>query len=227
MHITQSKKLVSIDGILHGFTNRNIGTNSSEIEELFNISKVAQLKQIHSGDVIIVDDIESHDDSLKGDALVTTLKGVGIGIRTADCVPILITDYNHSVVAAVHAGWRGTYSEITLNTVKVIESEFGISPNNLTAVIGPSIKDCCYEVGEDLASLFIEKFENTDQYLSEATESKYFLDLSAANKLALQRAGVADIEILDICTKCNDSFYSYRREGKGVSTQLSFIALNE
>ncbi|MCZ6638482.1 MAG: polyphenol oxidase family protein, partial [Candidatus Dadabacteria bacterium] len=100
-------------------------------------------------------------------------------------------------------------------------------PSKLTAVIGPSIKKCCYEIGEDVASLFEERFQNFDQYLFKSRESKYFLDLSLANKLGLQKAGVPDIDVIDICTKCNDNFYSYRREGKGVNTQLSFIALKQ
>lgn len=227
MSFVRSEKLASFDGIVHGFADRNIGANSSAIEKQFNLSKVAQLKQVHSGDLTIVEDIDKHNNVTEGDALITNLAGVGIGIRTADCVPILIVDKEKSVIAAVHAGWRGTWSEIVVNTVNKIESEFGISSTNLTAVIGPSIKNCCYEVGEDVASLFNVRFNNTEYYLSKRAESKYLLDLSIANKLSLQKAGVVDIEILDVCTKCDDSFYSYRREGKGVSTQLSFIAINK
>lgn len=225
MSFVQSDKLASFDGMVHGFADRTVGIDRNEIDKHFNLPIIAQLKQVHSGDVVIVENIENHDDLTEGDALITNLKGIAIGVRTADCVPILIVDKGGSVIAAVHAGWRGTWSEIVVNTVNKIESEFGISSINLTAVIGPSIKSCCYEVGENVAALFSDRFENTNQYLSKTTESKYLLDLSIANKLSLQKAGVVDIEILDICTKCNDSFYSYRREGKGVSTQLSFIAL--
>jgi YfiH family protein len=225
MNFAQSEKFSSINGVVHGFANRNVGTDVSGIKEQFDLSKVAQLKQIHSGDVIVVSDIENHRDTTEGDALVTNLRGVGIGVRTADCVPILLTDRNKSVIAAVHAGWRGTYLEVALNTVKLIESEFGIAPEEMIAVIGPSIKSCCYEIGADVADRFSEKFQNTDLYMSEIASSKYLLDLSKANKLMLQSVGVEEIEILDICTKCENNFYSYRREGKGVSTQLSFIAL--
>ncbi|MFA9407777.1 MAG: peptidoglycan editing factor PgeF [Candidatus Dadabacteria bacterium] len=227
MSFVQSERLASFDGVVHGFADRTVGTESKEIEKYYKLPKIAQLKQIHSTDVVIVEDIENHDNLTQGDALITNLKGAGIAIRTADCVPILIVDKGKSVIAAAHAGWRGTWSEIAVNTVNIIESKYAIAPSDLTAVIGPSIKNCCYEVGEDVASLFNEKFENTSQYLSETNNSKYVLDLSIANKIGLQKAGVVDIEVVDICTKCNDSFYSYRREGKGVSTQLSFIALNK
>jgi len=225
MNFVLSEKLSSVDGIVHGFANRTVGTDVSEIKKQFDLPKVAQLKQVHSGDVIVLSDIENHQDATEGDALVTNLRGIGIGIRTADCVPILLADRSRSFVAAVHAGWRGTYSGIVLNTVKVIESEFGIAPGELVAVIGPSIKSCCYEIGEDVADRFNERFQNTDLYMSEIGNTKYLLDLSKANKLMLQSVGVEEIDILDICTKCEDNFYSYRREGKGVSTQLSFIAL--
>ena len=227
MSFVQSQRLSLFDGVVHGFADRHIGTNSSAIEKQFNLSKVAQLKQVHSGDVVIVEDINKHNNITEGDALITNLAGVGIGIRTADCVPILIVDKGKSVIAAVHAGWRGTWSEIVVNTVNMIESKYEVSPSDLTAVIGPSIKNCCYEVGEDVASLFKDKFDNTSQYLSNTDQSKYLLDLSIANRIGLQKAGVVDIEILDICTKCNENFYSYRREGRGVSTQLSFIALSQ
>jgi len=226
MNFIQSEKLTSFD-VVHGFANRTIGTNSNEIKKHFKLPKIAQLNQIHSGDVIIVDDIENHDDLIEGDALVTDLKDVGIAIRTADCVPILIVDKSKSIIAAVHAGWRGTLSEIAISTIRKIESNYGISPTELTAVIGPSIKKCCYEVGEDVASLFEERIQNCDEYLFKSGESKYMLDLSLTIKFGLQKAGVMDIEVVDICTKCNDNFYSYRREGKGVNTQLSFIALKQ
>ena len=225
MNFAKSKKLNSIPGIVHGFANKNVGTDTSKIERQYNVSYVAQLKQIHSGDVIILDDIESHDNNREGDALITSLSGVVIGIRTADCVPILISDKDSSVIAAVHAGWRGTHSQIAANAVKAIESEFGISSKNLTAAIGPSIKSDCYEVGEDVASLFKAGFGDTDSYLTVCNNSKYMLDLALANRVQLQDAGVGEIEVLDICTKCDNRFNSYRREGKGVNTQLSFIAL--
>ena len=223
----KSENLSSINGIVHGFSDREIGTNISLIQRYSNLSRIAQLKQIHSANVIILDDIENHDDMTEGDALVTSLKGIGIGIRTADCVPILLADKNQSIISAIHAGWRGTLSEIVSNTITSICSEYGVKPSDLTAAIGPSIKGSCYEIGEDVARLFKEKFVDSNQYLLESGGTKYSLDLRDANRIALEKAGVVDIEIVDICTKCRDDFYSYRREGKGVSTQLSFIALGE
>lgn len=225
MSFVQSQLLSALDGVVHGFSDRSVGTNISEIESRFNLDIVAQLKQVHSGDVLVVDSIENHDNLTEGDALVTDLKTIGVGVRTADCVPILIVDSKKSIVAAVHAGWRGTWSQIATNAVTLIENKYGIDPSDLNVAIGPSIKKCCYEVGEDVASLFSKKFEDSDQYLFQTERSKYFLDLSIANRLALHKAGVSEIDVVNICTKCNPDFYSYRREGKDVSTQLSFVAL--
>ena len=227
MGIHKSKKLSSIDGIVHGFSDREVGADITLIRKHSNLGSIAQLKQIHSANVIILDHIEDHDDLTEGDSLVTDLRGVGIGVRTADCVPILIADKSNTIIAAVHAGWRGTLSEIVSTTITSINSKYGVKSSDLTAAIGPSIKGSCYEIGEDVASLFKEAFSDSSQYLFESGESKYTLDLKTANKRALEKEGVIDIEVVDICTKCNSDFYSYRREGKGVSTQLSFIALRE
>lgn len=226
MNFHKSKKLDEIEGIVHGFSDREAGADASVIEKYSNLSRIAQLKQIHSGDVIVLHDLHSHDDFTEGDALITKLRGVGIGIRTADCVPILMTDQANSVVAAIHAGWRGTLSGIVENTVKAIKAEYGIDPSLLTAAIGPSISNCCYEIGEDVALQFKSKSSGYREFLYESGSSKYTLDLGIANEIALKSAGVRDIELIDICTKCNCDFYSYRREGEGVNTQLSFIALS-
>lgn len=227
MGFHKSNKLNSLDGIVHGFSDRGVGTNIDLISNHTGLLMIAQVKQIHSGNVVVLNDLDSHDDQTEGDSIITNIKGVGIGIRTADCVPILIADRAKSIIAAVHAGWRGTLSQIVPNTVSSIASVYGVDACDLTAAIGPSIEAYCYEIGEDVATLFKEQFADWSMYLSESGNSKYTLDLRAANRLSLERAGVADIEIVDICTKCSESFYSYRREGKGVSTQLSFIALSE
>lgn len=225
MGIHKSNNLNSIKGIVHGFSDREVGANISLIKNYSNLNRIAQLKQIHSANVIILADPDNHDDLTEGDSIITNIRGVGIGIRTADCVPILIADKSNTIVAAVHAGWRGTLSEIVSNTVNVINSEYGIEAADLAAAIGPSIESSCYEIGEDVATLFENTFSDTSVYLSESAGSKYALDLRAANRIALEEAGVSDIDIVNICTKCEQDFYSYRREGKGVSTQLSFIAL--
>ena len=99
--------------------------------------------------------------------------------------------------------------------------------NPRTAAMSNAFTTVRGDVGSILINPAGMAFNGTDQYLFNSRESKYMLDLSLANKLGLQKAGVLDIEVINICTKCNDSFYSYRREGRGVNTQLSFIALKQ
>jgi copper oxidase (laccase) domain-containing protein len=111
------------------------------------------------------------------------------------------------------------------STLEKIDEEYGLKPWDLKAVIGPSVGKCCYEVGGDVASVFRDGFDDWREYLVETDGCKYMLDLPGINRRALERAGVAEIEVLAICTKCNPNFYSYRREGKGVGSQLSVIGL--
>lgn len=226
MNLRESKLLSSIDGVVHGFADRSAVHGASQIARSLDLSRVALLKQIHSGCVVVIDEGTEGADREEGDALVTNLRRVGVGITTADCVPVLLASSDSRVVAAVHAGWRGTLEEIVVNTLYVIKDRFGVEPADLKAAIGPSIGSCCYEVGEDVATLYRKKHGGSSEYLFKiGSTTKYVLDLKTANKLLLEREGVSDIEELDICTKCSENFHSYRREGKGTGSQLSIIGL--
>jgi len=106
-----------------------------------------------------------------------------------------------------------------------MKQRFGIEPSRVSCVVGPSIGGCCYEVGEDVASQFIHKFDNWKGFLFRKSNLKYILDLKEANRINLFKEGVRDIEVMNICTKCNSDFHSYRRDGENVGKQLSFIGL--
>ncbi len=227
MKLKESKLLSSIKGVTHGFSDKYLGDNASQIGHLLNLSKVTLLKQIHSDNVVFVDDIATETARLEGDAIVTHLKGCGIAVATADCVPILLASNDARMVAAVHSGWRGTLNEIVVNTVSAVKDRYGIEPENLKAAIGPCIASCCYEVGEEVGSLFSGKYPDTSEYLFEKGQDKYILDLKTANELLLKREGVSDIEVLDICTKCSENYYSYRGDGNGAGRQLSVIGLRQ
>jgi hypothetical protein len=221
----KSENLSKISGIVHGFSNRRFKGGLKEAASYFGLSRIFTLNQIHSSSVFLIKDGFRKGPEQKGDAIVTSLKGMGIGVFTADCQPLLFVDRTASVVAAVHAGWRGTLSQITKTALLEIEENFGIEPSSVYVVLGPSIGRCCYEVGEDVASLFMNKFDNWKGYLLKKNDSKYILDLKEANRIALVEEGVKDIEVINICTKCDTGFHSYRRDGKGVGKQLSFVGL--
>ncbi|MEW6145078.1 MAG: peptidoglycan editing factor PgeF [Thermodesulfobacteriota bacterium] len=223
----KSKLLSSLPGVAHGFADRDADGNPSEVAGYFGFSGLATLNQVHGKGVFVLRDKAALGLAKvsEGDAIVTSLRGIGVGISTADCVSILLTDHDGTVAGAVHAGWRGTVLRILDSTLEKIDEEYGLKPSDLSAVIGPSVGKCCYEVGEDVASLFRDRFEDWGQYLAETDSFKYMLDLPGINRGMLEKVGVANIENLGICTKCNPGFFSYRREGKGVGSQLSVIGL--
>lgn len=157
------------------------------------------------------------------DALITDLKGVVLSILTADCVPILLYDGQKEVVAAVHAGWKGTKAEITSKTVQKMIDIYGCDPKNILAGIAPSIGRCCYEVGEEVA----EHFFDTPKGFTQKGE-KYMLDLPFINKQQLLASGLKEenIEMSHICTACEvERFFSYRKEQGCSGRFMSMIGL--
>lgn len=157
------------------------------------------------------------------DALITNIPGIVLTILTADCVPILLYDKEKSVIAAIHAGWRGTEAEITRKTVQKMQKDFACKPKDIVAGIAPSIGACCYEVGKDVAEHFFDTPESWTLH-----GEKYMLDLPYLNKQQLLKAGVDEqkIEMSERCTACEVTrFFSYRKE-KGCSGRfMSMIGL--
>jgi YfiH family protein len=159
----------------------------------------------------------------EADALWTDARDTWIGIRTADCVPLLLCTEDASRVAAVHSGWRGTAGRIAAEAVATLARE-GVAAGALRAAIGPSIGVCCYEVSEDLALRFADEF-GTDVVRRNCTRPH--LDLRVAVRRTLVRAGVADAHIEDVpgCNACEaQRFFSHRRDQGGTGRHLAFIA---
>ncbi len=223
--VIKSESLGSIAEIEHGFLNRNISSHHDYISKQPGITRLITLDQIHSTDVIVIDSAQSTIDNITGDALATNLRGISLGIKTADCVPVLFADTVSNTVAASHSGWKGTLGEIAVSTVSVMRHHFGAEPKNIRAVIGPAISGCCYEVSMDVAKPFMDKFEDHHSFLSQKSNDKYILDLKKAIQNSLLRLNLKSIETMDSCTNCETIYYSYRREGKGVGGQLSYIAI--
>lgn len=174
-------------------------------------------EQVHSACVTVV----SEEDRGKGsmdhfsrlpatDALVTNIPGICLMVLTADCVPVLLYDFKRRVIAAVHAGWRGTAGGIVKATVERMQAVYGCRPSRLLAGIGPSIGPCCFEVGEEVARVFIA--QDREEAVERVGE-KYHVDLGAINKEQLREAGVLEshIENAGVCTRCSrPAFFSYR-----------------
>ena len=158
------------------------------------------------------------------DALVTAQKGVMLGILTADCVPVLLFDPKQEVVAAVHAGWKGTKANIVAKTVACMEAHFGCNPHDIIAAIGPSIGGCCYEVGEEVAT----HFSRIEGAYTKKENGKYLLNLKYINKYQLLKAGLLlkNIEQSEVCTACDsDRFFSYRKEQGCSGRFMSLIGM--
>lgn len=179
------------------------------------------LRQIHSA--LIVEATEQTGYIGEGDALITRRPGLLIGVRTADCVPILLVDSKKRVVAAVHAGWRGSAKQIVVSSITELQSRYGTSPSDLFAAIGPAIGPCCYEVGPDVARQFVTWWPELQETL---TPQK--IDLPETNRRQLMTAGVpeAQIDCGAPCTACTPSFlHSYRRDKEAAGRMIAAIGI--
>ncbi len=188
----------------HGFGTRSAAPNTD-----------VTLRQVHSN--IVWDAHGLQDGEREGDALVAHETGLRIGVRTADCVPILLLDAKQQTLGAVHAGWRGSAGEIVTAAVK----KMGAEPAKVWAAIGPCIRECCYEVGAEVAQHF-SKWTVPEV----KPNGKQNLNLAGANRRQLELAGVPAHQIVDsgLCTYCRiETFYSFRREPTNPGRLLSAI----
>ena len=144
-------------------------------------------------------------------------RDAGRGARDyADCVPVLLYDPVHHAIGLVHAGWRGTVERIGAKTLARMTEEFGTRPADIIAGIGPSICADCYTVGDEVAAQFRRAFSHDAERIVVERDGKYHLDLWAANRLALEEAGIPpqQIDSAQTCTSCDHTwFYSYRAAG--------------
>jgi polyphenol oxidase len=192
----------------HGFTTRHSAGSVQAVT----------LRQIHSATVLNAGGLGGG--SCEGDALVSNESGKRIGVRTADCVPILLADPKTRAVAAIHAGWRGTAARVASKTIERMQKDFGTQPGNVIAAIGPSIGVCCYEVGTEVRAQFADLFPDR------IGNGHLMLDLIEANRRILMAAGVpaAQIQSAGLCTYCSpEDFFSYRRDPRDPGRMISFI----
>jgi polyphenol oxidase len=177
------------------------------------------LRQIHSADVFNAHGLT--DRVCQGDGLATEAVSRTIGVRTADCIPILLLDSKRRAVAAVHAGWRGTAAGIGQRAVASMRDWFETDPGDVYAAIGPCIRECCYEVGLEVAREFTGLFPEWPPLTG-----KRHLNLVEANRRQLRAAGIAVDHISDsgLCTFClPEYFFSFRREPTNAGRMLSAI----
>jgi len=203
------------------------------------------LRQIHSAIVRV-----AGDGGVKGDALVAARPGEVVGVKTADCLPVLVVDPTRRVVAAVHAGWRGMAKRIVEKTIGEMRRHYGCKPSDLRAAMGPGIRVCCYEVGPEVLGEFASQFVDADRFcrrdaanpalimlprqhmtgghalMRNLESDRGRVDLAEAARAQLENAGVGEIADSGYCTACHlRRFYSYRREKEAAGRMVAVIGL--
>ncbi len=177
---------------------------------------------VHENKVVVVDDINESESILDCDALITNQTKYLLTVTIADCLPIYFYDKNKKVIALAHAGWRGVVSKIAEEVIKVFISHCHSNPNDIEVFIGPHIKDCHFEVKDDVASQFkISDFIHR--------EGKIYINLAKIVKDQLLQSNINNnnISISEECTYClNDRYFSYRRDNpQELETMIAYMGL--
>jgi len=219
------------------FESLNLGKDSGDSEDHvsrnkslaassfgFDPHQLILLHQVHRDGILVLREPDDHlPAGLEYDAVITHSPNRFLGIKTADCLPILIIDKAKKVVAAVHAGRQGTAYQITRKVLKRMKTEFGCLPGDLWVAVGPSIGLCCYEIDE---KVFLEEWKSLS---TSKGAGKWMVDLPRINMAQMKMEGIREDQIfwINLCTRCHpDLFFSYRGEGQ-TGRQLSFIGIAE
>ncbi len=167
--------------------------------------------QVHSAKAVIATAAWSPSDAPKADAIVTATPNLGIGVLTADCIPLLMADPVAGVIAAVHAGWRGARDGVVENAIEAMES-LGARASRISAAIGPAISEAAYEVGPEFKASFVTGQDGNGKFFSDGQRGHFHFNLPGYVRERLTTLGLADIHGLAVCTYENESIlFSYRR----------------
>jgi polyphenol oxidase len=198
----------------------NVAENRSRFWQALGIvpQHVATSHQVHGSNILTVQVPGSYEGF---DALITAQEGIFLAVTIADCTPILVYDASQQVVAAIHAGWRGTVQEIVLKTIRKMKNEYGTDPSRCYAYVGTCIDACSFEVGDEVAEQFGGPHKNFNK-----AAGKYFVDLKKANSDQLKEAGVPEsqIQVSSYSTVMhNQDYFSYRLEKGQTGRMLACI----
>ena len=232
----KSKKLSKFQQINHGFfdkkggkstgiyksLNCGIGSSDSKKNVLNNLKIVCKkincssknlilLNQIHSSKFYFINkNYKFKKKKLNGDALITNVKKIALGVLVADCVPVLIYDKNLKIISAIHAGWKSVYKEIIKKVVKFLIKK-GSNTKNLVAVIGPSISEKSYEVQKDFKDKFLKK-DKQSKFFFKIRKNKTYFGLNKYVYYHLKKLGIKNLEIIKKNTfDPKNNFFSARR----------------
>jgi hypothetical protein len=277
VQILRCGALEKISWLVHGFTLRpggasvlagkrvfNLGRTEWDTHENVQANRKKLLAALGAGKMQLVSQRQFHSamarvfdappaEPLQGDAAITRTPGLLLAVLTADCVPILLVDSKRRVVAAVHAGWRGTLKRVAEKTLGKMRMSFGTHPRDILAVLGPGIGRCCYEVGAEVAQAFHSQFAFAkewfegpfDRLVSDDTPNplqwlnmhppghqppppSVRFDLAVANRWQLENAGVPAANVFSsaLCTSCRkDILFSHRAEFGKTGRMMGVIGI--
>jgi hypothetical protein len=196
----------------------NARENLARIMRAMGIEKLWTPRQVHGAAIAIVDGTTPGEEA-EADAVIVTTPGIAVGVRTADCLPLIVVDPSGAAAGVIHAGRRSTELGLTAKTIALLAGRFNCDPSKLKVAIGPGIRRCCYEVDDATA----ERFDSC----CGGGDGRY-LDLAAANMRQLAAEGVNPENVTDcgICASCeNRSFFSYRKDGKMTGRFLTGVMI--
>lgn len=240
-----------LGGVSNGiFSSMNLsytrGDEKNAVDE--NYRRIAEVLNCREDDIVCSDQTHTTNIRIVGEAdrgkgivcpkdyadidgLITDIPGIVLATFYADCVPLFLIDTKKKAVGLSHSGWRGTVGRMGLRTIEAMHRVYGTRPEDVTAAIGPSICQECYEVSEDVAEAFRKEFHGPGQeaeILQSKGNGKYRLDLWKANQIVLEEAGIRAerIQVTDICTCCNPEYLFSHRASQGKRGNLgAFLGL--
>ena len=207
---------------------RNILQSMSD----YQFKKIISPRQTHTNNVVVIDE-ENIDSELQDvDGVITRLKGVALTIATADCQSIILYDKKNEVIGNIHSGWKGTLNKILGNAIKLMIEEYSSNVEDIIVCIGPSILECCFEVDKDVVDMFLNNFNDIDEFIKlgdiKEDKQKYYIDTIGINKKELINLGVLEgnVYLSNICTKCSsDDYYSYRAHGQDSGRNVTLVCM--
>ena len=239
------------DSLVHAFSTR-IGGNTPEPLESFSMSAVGQdefLNAIENNKKKLCNALDlsysnllipsqSHTDNIAvikeqgyvnlsdTDGIITNLLNTPVMLLFADCTPIILYSDKNKILGVIHAGWRGTAKLIAAKAVKIFKNEFSVSPEEIKAVIGPAIGQCCYPVSIEVAEQLNRTIKETYDNIFLEEKNKTYVDLKKLNAQQLWEAGVREIDTTEHCTSCmNKIFYSYRADNGRTGRHCAIAAI--
>ena len=187
--------------------------------------RIVTMRQVHGDQIVEVKD-KNLKEAGEADGMITKEPDIFLAVLTADCVPLLFIAPEQKLVAAVHAGWRGTLAGIAEKTLRFFENQYDVPAADLEVALGPSIGPCCYEVQEDVAGSLMKRWGKLMTPSIVVKEGKSFINLRRLNRDILRAYGVLGNQLYQIgpCTSCAaDEYFSYRRARSETGRQMSFI----